>query len=140
MSMFLNTTIAVYGLFARSGLPLYLLDGGSGGGCGSSAGNSAGIFTPVLNKLLPLARDAWGFGTAILIVIASLGGLYYALKGTTGAAIGGSGMASSAIIGMGVVIVVVLIAFLLLPQLSCLLQNSAPAAPFSTVCIWIKNV
>ena len=131
--LFFNASIALYGTAVRLGLPIHLttiLDGGpSGGNCGS-AGSSAGIFQPVLDKLLPLARNAWGFGTAILIVIASLGGLYFALKGTAGASIGGSGMASNAIIGLVTVIVVVLMAFLLLPQLSCMLQQSAPVAPF----------
>jgi hypothetical protein len=128
----LNISIAVYGLAFQSRLPIYLskmIDNGKGGDCGNAA-SSAGVFAPVLDKLLPLARNAWGFGTALLIVMASLGGLYYALKGTAGASIGGSGMASGAIIGMVAIILMVLIAFLLLPQLSCLLQNSAPAAPF----------
>lgn len=130
-SLYLNISLALYGLTIRYARPLLLLkvlSGPGGGSCGGS--NNAGIFAPVLAKLLPLARDAWGFGTAVLIVIASLGGLYFALKGTAGASIGGSGMASGAIIGMVTVIVVVLMAFLLLPQLSCLLQNSAPVAPF----------
>ena len=107
--------------------------GGGGGGSTASCGNvstQAGIFGPVLDKLLPLARNAWGFGVAILIVIASLGGLFYAIKGAAGASIGGGGMTSNAIIGMVAIIVLVLMAFLLLPQLSCMLQTSAPAAPF----------
>ena len=39
-------------------------------------------------------------------------------------------MTSNAIIGMVAIIIVVLMVFLLLPQLSCMLQSSAPAAPF----------
>ncbi|HUH98276.1 MAG TPA: hypothetical protein VLZ89_13000 [Anaerolineales bacterium] len=130
-TIYLRASLALYGRLLHHAMPnpvTDLLNAAGGGSCGGST--SAGIFAPVLAKLLPLARDAWGFGTAVLIVIASLGGLYFALKGTAGASIGGSGMASGAIIGMVTVIIVVLMAFLLLPQLSCLLQNSAPAAPF----------
>jgi hypothetical protein len=100
-----------------------------GGSCGAGDGG-AGVFQPVLNALLPLARNAWAFGVGILIVVAGLGGLYFILQGTAGAATGGSGLTGRAIIGMVGIIVMVLMAFLLLPQLSCMLQKSAPVAPF----------
>jgi len=130
--LYLDGSIALYGFLIRSGwfspLLIRAMDSNTGS-CGSNTSN-AGIFAPVLDKLLPLARNAWAFGTALLIVIASLGGLYFALKGAAGASVGGSGMTSGAIIGMVALILVVLMVFLLLPQLSCMLQNSAPAAPF----------
>ena len=130
--LYFNGSIALYGFLVRSGWisrPLLRAIANSAGSCGSNGGD-AGIFAPVLDKLMPLARNAWAFGVALLIVIASLGGLYFALKGAAGASVGGSGMTSNAIIGMVALIIVVLMVFLLLPQLSCMLQSSAPAAPF----------
>jgi hypothetical protein len=131
--MYLNGSIALYGFLIRSGWlshPLLrAMANGSSGSCGSNTGD-AGIFSPVLDKLMPLARNAWAFGTTLLIVVASLGGLFFALKGAAGASVGGGGMTAGAIIGMVAIIIVVLMVFLLLPQLSCMLQSSAPAAPF----------
>ena len=130
--LYFNGSIALYGFLIRSGWisqPLLRAMANGAGGCESNTGD-AGIFAPVLDKLMPLARNAWAFGVALLIVIASLGGLYFALKGAAGASVGGAGMTSGAIIGMVALILVVLMVFLLLPQLSCMLQSSAPAAPF----------
>ena len=131
--LYFNGSIALYGFLVRSSgwisRPVLILTAPSTGSCGSSGGDP-GIFAPVLDKLMPLARNAWAFGVALLIVIASLGGLFFALKGAAGASVGGSGMTSNAIIGLVAIIIVVLMVFLLLPQLSCMLQSSAPAAPF----------
>ena len=131
--LYFNGSIALYGFLVRSSgwisRPVLMLTAPGTGSCGSSGGDP-GIFAPVLDKLMPLARNAWAFGVALLIVIASLGGLYFALKGAAGASVGGAGMTSGAIIGMVALILVVLMVFLLLPQLSCMLQSSAPAAPF----------
>ena len=130
--LYFNGSIALYGFLVRSGWisrPVLMPQQTASGSCGSSGGDP-GIFAPVLDKLMPLARNAWAFGVALLIVIASLGGLFFALKGAAGASVGGSGMTSNAIIGMVAIIIVVLMVFLLLPQLSCMLQSSAPAAPF----------
>jgi hypothetical protein len=138
--LFMNVSLMSYEFLTRwitlppviNGARIWLRSGDPGGGadsCGSGAG-SAGVFQPVLNALLPLARNAWAFGVGILIVVAGLGGLYFILQGTAGAATGGSGLTGRAIIGMVGIIVMVLMAFLLLPQLSCMLQKSAPSAPF----------
>ena len=131
--LYFNGSIALYGFLVRSSgwisRPVLMATANGSGSCGSSGGDP-GIFAPVLDKLMPLARNAWAFGVALLIVIASLGGLFFALKGAAGASVGGSGMTSNAIIGMVAIIIVVLMVFLLLPQLSCMLQSSAPAAPF----------
>ena len=90
--LYFNGSIALYGFLIRSGSishPLLSAMANSAGGCESNTGD-AGIFAPVLDKLMPLARNAWAFGVALLIVIASLGGLYFALKGAAGASVGGS--------------------------------------------------
>ena len=132
--LYFNGSIALYGFLIRSGWlshPLLrAMANGSTGSCASGGGGDSGIFSPVLDKLMPLARNAWAFGTTLLIVVASLGGLFFALKGAAGASVGGGGMTGQAIIGMVAIILVVLMVFLLLPQLSCMLQSSAPAAPF----------
>jgi hypothetical protein len=39
-----------------------------------------------------IARDAWGFMVGLLIIVAMVGGLYYALQGGAGMAFGGSKM------------------------------------------------
>ena len=70
--LYFNGSIALYGFLARSGWisrPVLMLTAPSTGSCGSSGGDP-GIFAPVLDKLLPLARNAWAFGVALLIVIA----------------------------------------------------------------------
>jgi hypothetical protein len=63
-------------------------------------------------------------------VVALLGGLYYVLQGTAGAAFGGSRMTSMAIIGVIGLVVIVLFAFLVLPQVGEMLKNFQPAPPF----------
>ena len=60
----------------------------------------------------------------------SLGGMYYVLQGTAGMAFGGSRMTSMAIIGVVGLVIVVLFAFLFLPQLGEMLRNFQPKAPF----------
>jgi hypothetical protein len=66
----------------------------------------------------------------LLIIVAMLGGLYYALQGGAGMAFGGSRMAGMAIIGIVSIVVLVLIAFLILPELGDVLKNHTPAVPW----------
>ncbi len=88
------------------------------------------MFQPIMDQILIIARDAWGFLAGLLVIVALLGGLYYILQGTAGAAFGGSKMASAAIIGAVGLIILVLFAFLFLPQIGELLQKFQPEAPF----------
>jgi hypothetical protein len=88
-----------------------------------------GIFQTVYDKIQLLASDAWGFMIGILIIVALLGGAYYALQGAAGMAFGGSKMAAMSIIGIVSIVILVLSAFLLLPALGDMLKNSAPVAP-----------
>jgi len=88
------------------------------------------MFDPIMEQLLLIARDTWAFMAGLLVVVALLGGLYYILQGTAGAAFGASRMTSMAIIGVAGLVVIVLFAFLFLPELGELLRNFQPAPPF----------
>jgi hypothetical protein len=88
------------------------------------------MFDPIMEQILAIARDAWAFMAGLLIVVALLGGLYYVLQGTAGAAFGASRMTSMAIIGVVGLVIIVLFSFLLLPQIGELLHKFQPKAPF----------
>ncbi|MCQ3935723.1 MAG: hypothetical protein DPW18_01625 [Chloroflexi bacterium] len=88
------------------------------------------MFDPIMEQILAIARDAWAFMAGLLIVVALLGGLYYVLQGTAGAAFGASRMTSMAIIGVVGLVIIVLFAFLFLPQIGELLHKFQPKAPF----------
>jgi hypothetical protein len=88
------------------------------------------MFDAIMEQILVIARDAWAFMAGLLIVVALLGGLYYILQGTAGAAFGASRMTSAAIIGMIGLVIVVLFAFLFLPQIAEMLKSFQPKPPF----------
>ncbi len=88
------------------------------------------MFDPIMEQILSIARDAWAFMAGLLIVVALLGGLYYILQGTAGMAFGGSRMTSMAIIGVVGLVIIVLFAFLFLPQLGEMLKSFQPKPPF----------
>jgi hypothetical protein len=88
------------------------------------------MFDPIMEQILAIARDAWAFMAGLLVVVALLGGLYYVLQGTAGAAFSASRMTSMAIIGVVGLVIIVLFAFLFLPQIGELLKNFQPKAPF----------
>ena len=88
------------------------------------------MFDPIMQQILAISRDAWAFMAGLLIVVALLGGLYYVLQGTAGAAFGASRMTSMAIIGVAGLVIIVLFAFLFLPQLGEMLKNFQPKPPF----------
>lgn len=88
------------------------------------------MFDPILEQILSIARDAWAFMSGLLIVVALLGGLYFVLQGTAGAAFGASRMTSMAIIGVVGLMIIVLFAFLFLPQIGEMLKSFQPSAPF----------
>lgn len=88
------------------------------------------MFGPILDQILIIARDAWGFLAGLLVVVALLGGLYYVLQGTAGSVFGGSRMAAGAIIGVVGLVLLVLFAFLFLPEMGDLLKGFQPAPPF----------
>ena len=88
------------------------------------------MFDPIMEQLTTIAQDAWIFLVGLLIIVALLGGLYFVLQGTVGAAFGGGKMTSVAIIGAIGIIVLVLFAFLVLPELGTLLEGLQPDPPF----------
>ena len=88
------------------------------------------MFDPIMEQILAIARDAWAFMAGLLIVVALLGGLYFILQGTAGMAFGESRMTSMAIIGVVGLVIIVLFAFLFLPQLGEMLKNFQPKPPF----------
>ena len=88
------------------------------------------MFQPIMDQILTIARDAWAFIAGLITVVALLGGLYYVLQGTAGAAFGGSGMTSKAIIGAVGLVLLVLFAFLFLPQVGEMLKSFQPKPPF----------
>jgi hypothetical protein len=88
------------------------------------------MFEPIMQQILAIARDAWAFMAGLLVIVALLGGLYFVLQGTAGMAFGGSRMTSMAIIGVVGLVIIVLFAFLFLPQLGEMLKGFQPQAPF----------
>jgi hypothetical protein len=88
------------------------------------------MFQPIMDQILTIARDAWAFLAGLLIVVALLGGLYYVLQGTAGSAFGGSRITSMAIIGALGIVILVLFAFLFLPQVGEMLKSFQPKPPF----------
>ena len=88
------------------------------------------MFGPIMDQILLIARDAWTFLAGLLVVVALLGGLYYVLQGTAGAAFGGSRLTATAIIGVLGLLVLVLFAFLFLPQIAEVLKQHQPRPPF----------
>ncbi|MBI5295623.1 MAG: hypothetical protein HY869_09120 [Chloroflexi bacterium] len=88
------------------------------------------MFQPIMDQILALSRDAWAFMAGLLIIVALLGGMYYILQGTAGAAFGGSRMTSMAIVGVVGLVIIVLFAFLFLPQIGEMLKNFQPQPPF----------
>ena len=89
-----------------------------------------GVFQTVYDNIARLAGDAWGFMVGLLIIVAMLGGLYYTLQGGAGMAFGGSKMAGMAIIGIVSLVILVLVAFLILPELGDVLKNNTPRVPW----------
>jgi hypothetical protein len=88
------------------------------------------MFDPILEKLTEIAQDAWLFLAGLLVMVALLGGLYFALQGAAGAAFGGARSTSIAILGGIGIVLLVLFAFLVIPQLGELLKGLQPAPPF----------
>jgi hypothetical protein len=89
-----------------------------------------GVFQTVYDNIAHLAGDAWGFMVGLLIIVAMLGGLYYTLQGGAAMAFGGSKMAGMAIIGIVSLVILVLVAFLILPELGDVLKNNTPRVPW----------
>jgi hypothetical protein len=88
------------------------------------------MFDAVQEKLLEMGREAWVFLASITAMIALLGALFYVLKGSTGAAFGSDRTTAMAIIGAIGLIVLVLVGFLVIPEMGNMLQEVQPTPPF----------
>ncbi|MGD2157290.1 MAG: hypothetical protein PVG14_14200 [Anaerolineales bacterium] len=88
------------------------------------------MFEPIMEQLTTIAQDAWMFLIGLMIIVALLGGLYFVLQGTAGVAFGGGRMTSIAILGAVGIVILVLFAFLVLPELGNLLEGLQPEPPF----------
>lgn len=88
------------------------------------------MFDPIMEQIQSLAQDAWLFLIGLLVIVALLGALYYVLQGAAGAAFGAGRMTSTAIIGAVGILILILFAFMVLPQLGELIQSLSPEPPF----------
>jgi hypothetical protein len=88
------------------------------------------MFDPIMDQLTTIAQDAWMFLVGLMIIVALLGGLYFVLQGTAGAAFGGGRMTSVAILGAVGIVILVMFAFLVLPEMGNLLDGLQPDPPF----------
>lgn len=88
------------------------------------------MFDPILEQFTAIAQDFWLFLVGLIVMAALLGGLWYVLQGTAGAAFGGSRTTSIAIVGIIGIVLMVLFAFLILPELGDLLNSFKPDPPF----------
>ena len=88
------------------------------------------MFDPIMSQLTVIAQDAWAFLAGLLVIMALLGGLYFVLQGTAGVAFGGGRMTGVAILGAVGIVVLVLFAFLVIPELGSVLESVEPAPPF----------
>ncbi|WP_322507757.1 hypothetical protein [Anaerolinea sp.] len=88
------------------------------------------MFDGVYQIIVNLASEAWVFVAGLIIIVALLGGLYYVLQGTAGTAFGASNATKMAIVGALGLILLVLLAFLIIPQMSTILYQHRPTPPF----------
>jgi hypothetical protein len=95
-----------------------------------TAGPGSGIFSGLLETIKSIARDFWGVLVGLIIVGATIAMIVSVLKGTAGMLIGGSKETTVAIIGVVGVVLLVVISFVAIPELSKLITNLAPEAPF----------
>jgi len=88
------------------------------------------MFDVLLEKLLGIGREAWIFLASITGMVALLGALFYVLKGTAGSALGSERTTSMAVIGAVGLIILVLVGFLVIPQMGDLITEVQPEPPF----------
>ena len=90
------------------------------------AAGDGGIFGPILDQITGYARDLWGVFVGLIIVAATLG----ILRGTGGMLIGGSKETTVALISIVGIVLLVVVAFVAIPQLAKMITDLKPAAPF----------
>ena len=95
-----------------------------------SDGGGGGIFGPILEQITGYARDLWGVFVGLIIIAATLGMIVAVLRGAGGMLIGGSKETTVAIISVVGIVLLVVVAFVAIPQLSKMITDLKPAAPF----------
>ena len=95
-----------------------------------SGGGGGGIFGPILDQITGYARDLWGVFVGLIIIAATLGMIVAVLRGAGGMLIGGSKETTVALISVVGIVLLVVVAFVAIPQLSKMITNLQPAAPF----------
>lgn len=95
-----------------------------------SDGGGGGIFGPILDQITGYARDLWGVFVGLIIISATLGMIVAVLRGAGGMLIGGSKETTVALISVVGIVLLVVVAFVAIPQLSKMITDLKPAAPF----------
>jgi hypothetical protein len=95
-----------------------------------SGGGGGGIFGAILDQITGYARDLWGVFVGLIIIAATLGMIVAILRGTGGMLIGGSKETTVALISVVGIVLLVVVAFVAIPQLSVMITDLKPAAPF----------
>lgn len=95
-----------------------------------SDGGGGGIFGEILDQITGYARDLWGVFVGLIIIAATLGMIVAVLRGAGGMLIGGSKETTVAIISVVGIVLLVVVAFVAIPQLSIMITDLKPAAPF----------
>ena len=93
-------------------------------------GSDGGIFGPILDQITGYARDLWGVFVGLIIIAATLGMIVAILRGAGGMLIGGSKETTVAIISVVGIVLLVVVAFVAIPQLAKMITDLKPAAPF----------
>lgn len=89
-----------------------------------------GIFEPIMVVITKIAHDLWGVIIGLIIIAAALGMILSVLRGTGGMLIGGSKETTVAVISIVGLVLLVVVAFVAIPQLAGLMQSLTPAPPF----------
>ena len=95
-----------------------------------AGGGGGGIFGPILDQITGYARDLWGVFVGLIIIAATLGMIVAVLRGAGGMLIGGSKETTVAIISVVGIVLLVVVAFVAIPQLAKMITDLKPAAPF----------
>ena len=95
-----------------------------------AGGGRGGLFGPILNQITGYARDLWGVFVGLIVIAATLGMIVAVLRGAGGMLIGGNKETTVAIISIVGIVLLVVVAFVAIPQLAKMITALKPAAPF----------
>jgi hypothetical protein len=89
-----------------------------------------GPFQAVLDNLRPLANNLWFVLVELTIMAAMIGGIWHVLSAAGGSVIGGNKYTATAIIGLAGLILMVIVVFVLVPELGEIIKGMKPVPPF----------